>query len=104
VIEFIDGMDPNMWERSVGERNLAILEKIRDERSQRVNRASILYIYFSAWDPDKVLERIHPYLRWMYTRGFVLFSLALFLATAVIGRAIRSTPLIPPRSTSGMAT
>jgi len=84
VIEFIDGMDPNMWERSVGERNLAILEKIRDERSQRVNRASILYIYFSAWDPDKVLERIRPYLRWMYTRGFVLFSLALFLATAVI--------------------
>lgn len=84
VIEFLDGMDPNIWERSVGERNLAILEKIRDERSQRVNRASILYAYFSAWDPDQVLEKIHPYLRWMFTRGFVVFSLLLFLATAVI--------------------
>lgn len=84
VLEFLDGMDPNTWERSLGEKNLAILEKIRDERKKRVDRSSLLYIYFSAWDPDKVLERIHPYLRWLYTRGFVVFSLLLFAATAVI--------------------
>ena len=84
VTEFLDGMDPNMWERSLGERNLAILEKIRDERKKKVDRASILYIYFSAWDPDKVLERLHPYLSWIYTRQFSYFALFLFALTAAI--------------------
>jgi putative peptide zinc metalloprotease protein len=84
VAEFLDSVDPALWNRGAGERNLAILEKIRDERNQRVNRASILYIYFSAWDPNRTLERIHPYFKWMFTRGFVVFSLAMFLITAVI--------------------
>src|SRR3989338_4732452 len=84
VTEFLDGMDPNMWERSLGERNLAILEKIRDERKKKVDRASILYIYFSAWAPNKVLERIYPYLRWIYTRQFSYFALFLFALTAAI--------------------
>jgi putative peptide zinc metalloprotease protein len=84
VVEFLDGMDPNAWERSLGERNLAILEKIREERKARLDRSSLLYIYFSAWDPDKLLERIHPYLRWLFTRGFAAFSIALFLLAALI--------------------
>ena len=84
VMEFLDGMDSNMWERSLGARNLAILEKIRDERKKKVDRASILYIYFSAWDPDKVLERLHPYLRFLYTRQFSYFALFLFALTAAI--------------------
>jgi putative peptide zinc metalloprotease protein len=84
VADFLDSVDPALWERGAGERNLAILEKIKDEREQRVNTASILYIYFSAWDPDKTLERIHPYLKWMFSRAFVVLSIALFVATAVI--------------------
>lgn len=84
VADFLDGMDPNTWERSVGEKNLAILEKIRDERKRRVDRSSLLYIYFSAWDPDRLLDRIHPYLRWLYTREFVIFSIILFALTAGI--------------------
>jgi hypothetical protein len=40
VLEFFDGMEAGMWERSVGEKNLAMLEKIRDERKTRVNRNS----------------------------------------------------------------
>src|SRR3989338_8478529 len=84
VTEFLDGMDPNMWERSLGARNLAIIKKTRDERKKKVDRASILYIYFSAWDPDKVLERLHPYLRFLYTRQFSYFALFLFALTAAI--------------------
>lgn len=84
VVEFLDSIDANMWERSLGEKNLAILEKIRDERKKRVDRSSLLYIYFSAWDPDKLLARIHPYVRWLYTREFFIFSLILFGLTAVI--------------------
>jgi putative peptide zinc metalloprotease protein len=78
VLEFLDSVDLDMWERSMGEKNLAVLERIRDERKSRVDQSSMLYISFKAWDPDKLLTRIDPYLSWMFTRGFVLFSLVMF--------------------------
>jgi putative peptide zinc metalloprotease protein len=84
VLEFFDGMEPGMWERSVGEKNLAMLEKIRDERKTRVNRANILQITFKAWDPNDLLARMDPYFSWMFTPGFVFFSLVLFSITAAI--------------------
>src|SRR5580693_5249285 len=82
VLEFLDSVDPAMWERSLGEKNLAVLERIRDERKSRIDQSSMLYISFKAWDPDKTLARIDPYLGWLFTKGFVLFSIALFI-TAV---------------------
>ncbi|MGH9682014.1 MAG: efflux RND transporter periplasmic adaptor subunit [Candidatus Acidiferrales bacterium] len=78
VLEFLDGMEPEVWERTVGEKNLAILERLRDERKGRLDQSSLLYITFKAWDPDKTLARLDPWLGWMYTRGFVVFSVALF--------------------------
>src|SRR5208282_3706434 len=80
VLDFLDGVEPTMWERSVGEKNLAVLERIRDERKGRVDQSSVLYISFKAWDPNKVLNKIDPYLGWMFTTGFVVFSLGLFIA------------------------
>ena len=34
-----------------------------------INRA-LLYIYFKAWNPDRTLRRMEPYLRWMFTPRF----------------------------------
>jgi putative peptide zinc metalloprotease protein len=84
VIAYLDGVDPNFWERGAAEKNLCLLEKIRDERRERVNHSSLLYIYFSAFDPDQVLERLDKYLGWMFTKQFVLFSLGLFALAGVI--------------------
>ncbi|HEY7679465.1 MAG TPA: efflux RND transporter periplasmic adaptor subunit, partial [Terriglobia bacterium] len=84
VADFLETVEPELWEKSLGEKNLAILEKIKEERSERVSRNSILYIYFKAWDPDKFLDRIHPYLKWMFTPGFVIFSVVLFVLIFVI--------------------
>ena len=84
VIAYLDGIDPNFWERGAAEKNLCILEKIRDERRERVNHASLLYIYFSAFDPDRALERLDRYLGWMFTKQFVLFSLGLFLLAGLV--------------------
>jgi putative peptide zinc metalloprotease protein len=84
VLEFLDSIDPANWERSLGEKNLAVLERIRDERKSRLDQSSVLYISFKAWDPDKTLARIDPYLSWMFTRGFVLFSLALFITVGYL--------------------
>lgn len=79
VLEFLGDIEPEMWERTVGEKNLAILERLRDERKSRLDQSSLLYITFKAWDPDKTLALLDPWLSWMYTREFVYFSLALFI-------------------------
>jgi putative peptide zinc metalloprotease protein len=84
VAEWLDGIDPGLWERSLGEKNLAILEKIREERKNRLDRSSLVYISFAAWDPNRTLERLHPYLRWLYSPAFIVCSLLLFAGTAVI--------------------
>ncbi|MGC1546595.1 MAG: efflux RND transporter periplasmic adaptor subunit, partial [Candidatus Acidiferrales bacterium] len=42
------------------------------------DQSSVLYISFKAWDPDKTLAKIDPYLSWMFTPGFVVFSLFIF--------------------------
>ncbi len=80
VLEFLDTIEPAMWERSLGEKNLAVLERIRDERAGRVDQSSMLYISFKAWDPNKTLAKLDPYLGWIYTSQFVFFCLLLFIA------------------------
>src|ERR1700745_1646922 len=82
ILEFLDSIEPAMWERSLGEKNLAVLERIRDERKGRVDQSSMLYISFKAWDPNKTLEKLDPILSWIYTPEFVIFSLLLFIAAA----------------------
>jgi putative peptide zinc metalloprotease protein len=84
VADFLESTEPDLWEEGAGKKNLAILEKIREERRERVNTASILYINFSAWNPDRALERIMPYLRWLFTPGFVVFSVLLYIIMGVI--------------------
>jgi putative peptide zinc metalloprotease protein len=84
VIEFLDNSDRGLWEQTPAERNLALLEKIRDERKSYIGQSSILYLPVTSWDPDKLLERLHPYMRWMFTRGFVIASILLLLAAAWI--------------------
>jgi putative peptide zinc metalloprotease protein len=79
VLEFLDSIEPALWERSVGEKNLAVLERIRDERKGRLDQSSVLYMSFKAWDPDKTLAKIDPYLSWMFTPGFVVFSIGVFI-------------------------
>ncbi len=84
VLEFLDSIEPAMWERSVGEKNLAVLERIRDERKGRLDQSSVLYMSFKAWDPDKTLAKMDPYLSWMFTTGFVAFSIGVFIVAAYL--------------------
>ncbi|HKS81291.1 MAG TPA: efflux RND transporter periplasmic adaptor subunit [Candidatus Acidoferrales bacterium] len=84
VLDFLDGIEPAMWERTVGEKNLAVLERIRDERKSRVDQSSMLYISFRAWDPNKTLEKMDKYLWWIYTPGFVMFSVGIFIVAAYL--------------------
>ncbi len=78
VEDFASGTDPDLWEKTLTEKNLALLEKIRSERRERAERRSLFYLSFSAFNPDAFFTRIHPYLRWMWSRGFFWASLVLF--------------------------
>jgi putative peptide zinc metalloprotease protein len=84
VLEFLDSIEAALWERSVGEKNLAVLERIRDERKGRVEQSSVLYMSFKAWDPDKTLAKLDPYLGWMFTSGFVVFSIGVFIVACYL--------------------
>lgn len=84
VLDFLDTIEPAMWERSVGEKNLAVLERIRDERKGRIDQSSVLYISFKAWDPNKTLAKMDKYLGWMFTPGFTLFSISLFITSGFL--------------------
>jgi putative peptide zinc metalloprotease protein len=84
VLDFLDGIEPAMWERSVGEKNLAVLERIRDERKARLKESSVLYLTFKAWDPNQFLAKIDPYLRWLFTPGAVVGSLILCAVSAYL--------------------
>jgi putative peptide zinc metalloprotease protein len=79
IVDFLDSIEAAMWERSLGEKNLAVLERIRDERKGRVSQSSVLYMSFKAWDPNKTLDWVDPYLSWMYSGGFVIFSLFIYV-------------------------
>lgn len=80
VEDFVSGVDPQLWEKTLTEKNLALLEKIRSERKERSEAGgSMFYLSFSAWNPDEFFNRIHPYLRWFWTPGFFVASLVLFI-------------------------
>src|SRR5262252_8144797 len=44
---------------------------------------NILYIKIPVYDPDKLLDRMLPYLRWIFTTWFMLVSVGIMLAAIV---------------------
>jgi multidrug efflux pump subunit AcrA (membrane-fusion protein) len=71
-----------LLERTLAERTTLELERIRAERRRRRKRAlfrgELLRMRWSLGDPDRLFNRTLPVLRWMFTRGFVVASVALF--------------------------
>jgi multidrug resistance efflux pump len=50
-------------------------------------RGDLLYLRFKAFNPDRFLERLLPWFRWVYTRGFVAGSAALMLFALAVAVA-----------------
>ena len=46
--------------------------------------ANILYIKIPVVDPEKLLTGMYPYFRWMYTTGFIAFSVGMMLAALTL--------------------
>ena len=75
-------------ERSLGERSVLLMERLRAQRRQRLRQGpfqgDLFRLRWSMGDPDHFMDRTIPYLRFCFTRGFVLASLALFAAYFVV--------------------
>jgi hypothetical protein len=69
-------------ERSVAERSTLQLERLRAERDKRQRptlfRGELLRMRWSFGDPDAMLTRTMPSIRWMFTRWFAVASIVLF--------------------------
>jgi multidrug efflux pump subunit AcrA (membrane-fusion protein) len=91
-----------LMERSFAERTTLELERLRADRSRRrrprLFRGELLRMRWSVGDPDGLLERTLPWLRWCFTPGFIAASAALFAVYFLVlaatwgefGTAVRS--------------
>ncbi len=72
-----------LLERTLGERSVLMMERLRAQRRARLAggglvKGDILRLRWSVGDPDKFLDRTMPYVRFCFTRGFLIASVALF--------------------------
>ena len=71
-----------LLERTVGERSVLMMERLRAQRRQRLggplHQGDIFRMRWSMGDPDHFMNRTMPYLRWMFTRPFLVLSVLLF--------------------------
>ncbi len=76
----------NLLAQTMGEKSIALLERLRSERKLRTGRTrgTLLYLRFPAVDPDRLYNRLLPHLRFLWSRGFLAACLALFAVAAAI--------------------
>ena len=89
--------ESEIFEKTPEEKKVLILEKIRDQRrwtaaNKRVF-GNILDIKLTAWNPDPFFTWLLPYIRFIWTPGFVIFSIACILVMLGIWIA-KWTPLM----------
>ena len=77
-----------LLERSLAERTTLELERMRAERRKRrrpaLFRGELLRMRWSFGDPDPMFNRVLPAIRWMFTRAFIVTSVAMFAAYFLI--------------------
>jgi putative peptide zinc metalloprotease protein len=77
-----------LLEATLLERTTQQLERLRNERRRKGSfvRGELLRMRFSFGDPTPLLGVVYPWVRWCFSRGFVVASLALFAAyVAIVG-------------------
>lgn len=77
-----------LLEATLQERTTQQLERLRSERRRRGSfvRGELLRMRFSFGDPSRLLNTLHPWTRWCFSRTFAITAVALFaLYFAIIG-------------------
>ena len=74
-------------ERTPAEQSIVILEKLQAERQKRAEQSAtqdVFYLTLAHTNPEKFYKAIFPYIRWIWTRQFVIATLLLFTAAASV--------------------
>ena len=75
-------------EKSLTERSTMQVERLREERKKRARpklfRGELMRMRWSMGDPDAAIDRWLPRLRFMFSRGFLLACIGLFLVNLLI--------------------
>ena len=83
-----------LCERTVRESSVLLMERLRAQRHTRLStgrfKGDILRLRWSVGDPDQFMDRTLPYLRFFFSRGFLIASVALF-ATYLVVLALKWT-------------
>jgi putative peptide zinc metalloprotease protein len=88
VEDFVDSLrKQELIVRTPAERSIVILEKLQAERKKRAEQSQakdVFYLTLATVNPDKFYKKVYPYLRWIWTPQFVVFSLLYFAAAATV--------------------
>ncbi|CAN5653936.1 hemolysin D [soil metagenome] len=89
VTAFVEGLKKlNFIEQSASDKSLLLLERLRKNRQQKAEEATDgrdeNYMRFPLIDPDKLYNRIIKRIWFIWTRGFLIFSVVLFSFAAAI--------------------
>ena len=81
-----------LLDRTTAESSVLQLERLRAERGRRRSlfRGELMRMRWSMGDPDALLDRTMPLVRWCFTPAFVVGSLALMLVAALLVGAGRA--------------
>jgi putative peptide zinc metalloprotease protein len=74
-------------ERTTAEQHMMLMERVRSQRRIRVRqraKGSILRLRFSIGDPDHLFDAVVARTPWLWSRTFVVVSLALFVAYGMV--------------------
>ena len=77
-----------LCERTLRESSVLLIERLRAQRRVRLRsgrfKGDILRLRWSMGDPDRLMDRTIPYLRFLFTRRCLTISVALFAVYFVI--------------------
>jgi putative peptide zinc metalloprotease protein len=77
-----------LCERTLRESSVLLMERLRAQRRKRLRtgpfKGDLLRLRWSVGDPDGFMDRTIPYLRFFFTRGFLVFSVVMFAIYLII--------------------
>jgi putative peptide zinc metalloprotease protein len=78
--------DVDFWYQSAQERNIALMQKLRDRRKKQKKAKSgdLARIVVAQWDSDRLVDTAHRHLQFIYTPWFTTLTLAFFAFMAYI--------------------
>lgn len=83
VREFVEDLDSQgFWYKTPLEENIALKQKLAEDRHKHLKKKEkaidFAELSVSGWDPDHVLDKVFPYLKFIFSTWFTVLSLAMF--------------------------